>query len=771
MAWFDQSLRKNGLLRWFRNRLAAWIEAHPIPETAIILSTAVLVGAAVGLASIGFRYLIELFQEAAYGGLGGLLSGIRPAHLLIIPVLGAIVYGPVIHRYAREAKGHGVPEVMAAVAVRDGKIRPQVALVKAFSSSLCIGTGGSAGSEGPVVQIGSAMGSTLGQLLGLSPERVRSLVACGAAGGISATFNSPVAGAIFAMEVILGRMHSGYFGAVVISSVVADVVAHQFLGNLRTFSVPQYSLVSPWELILYALLGLLSALAALAFVKFLYWMEDFWAGVHFPEAFKPALGAALLGVLGILTFKQDGFPLVFGVGYESINAVLVGELTFQLALALLALKLLATVLTLGSGGSGGVFAPGLFMGAMLGGAFGQVVHQLFPAVTAPPGAYALVGMSAVFAGAAHAPITSIIMLFEMSNDYSLILPLMLSTVISVFVSRAIQRDSIYTLKLSRRGINLENGTDIDVMQGVTVGEVMDRQTDAVQPDMALEELEAVFTRTRHHGFPVVDEDGRLFGVVTLQDLASAQERGALEGLTVADIATTQGVLVAYPDEPMWKALNRLGALDVSRLPVVESPESRRLVGQVRRRDIILAYNRAIQKRAREQVRVDTLRLGRLDSASFLQVEVPPGSPVVGRYVKDLRLPQQCLIVSLRRGRRLQVANGYTVLNAGDQLNVFCGEEQRDEVRALIESGGGLPATSEAAQYFHRQMVVQPGSRVLGRRVSELALPRESLLVSIRRGKQTLIPHGGTVFHSGDVVEVFGTSQALDEIDRRLGVEE
>ena len=440
-----------------RNWILRWFENQNMSDSGITIITALLVGIGAGLGAVLFRKLIELFQMMSFEKLGPALSSISPLHLIIIPSIGGLIIGPLIYFFAREAKGHGVPEVMEAVALRGGRIRPQVAIVKALASSICIGTGGSVGREGPIVQIGSALGSTIGQVLNLSNERVRTLVACGAAGGIAATFNAPIAGAIFAIEVILGRLHSVYFGAVVISSVTASVIAQVIEGDARAFIVPEYSLVSPWELLFYALLGILAAIGAIGFTRLLYYSEDQWEKIPVPEYIKPAIGGIILGVIGILTFKVDGFPRVSGVGYDSITAILFGELTLRVALLLFIIKIIATVTTLGSGGSGGVFAPSLFMEAMLGGGFGHIVNQFFPEISAPAGAYALVGMAAFFSGAARAPVTAILILFEMTGDYDIILPLMLTTVISTFFSQIISRETIYTLKLSRRGSILSKG--------------------------------------------------------------------------------------------------------------------------------------------------------------------------------------------------------------------------------------------------------------------------------------------------------------------------
>jgi CIC family chloride channel protein len=690
MADFLSSIYGAGqtIKRLWQQRLPGWLDQRMLSESGVILLTSLVVGIGAGLGAVVFRRLIEGVQWLAYDGLAGAMQGIYPFYLLIIPALGGAIFGPLIYRFAREAKGHGVPEVMEAVALRGGRIRPRVAIVKSLASAICIGTGGSVGREGPIAQIGSALGSTVGQLFRLSDDRVRNLVACGAAGGVAATFNAPIAGSVFALEVILGQFHATYFGAVVISAVVADVIAQVFEGDLRAFVVPDYILVSPWELLLYTLLGLLAALAAVGFTRLLYLSEDLWDRLRFPEYFKPVLGGVLLGAVGILTPKIDGFPRVFGVGYDTISQAVLGELALQVAVVLLLAKILATVITLGSGGSGGIFAPSLFMGAMLGEAFGQVAHGLFPAITAPSGAYALVGMAAFFTGAAHAPITSILILFEMTGDYHIILPLMLTTVMSTLVSRLISQESIYTLKLTRRGVHLRQGQDIDVMQGVTVREAMTTEVDTVPLDMSLDELEDAFARTHHHGFPVVDEAGDLAGVVSIQDLERARTSGASAASTVADIATRTDLLVAYPYEPMWKALRRLGLRDVGRLPVVEEEGSMRLVGAVRRVDIIRAYDQAIAARARHQHRAEVLRLGQMDGTSFLHLRIPPASPAVGQRISELDLPEECLIISVRRGRKLHMAHGYTALEGGDRVTVFAGSDCVPEVQRLLTGGIG-----------------------------------------------------------------------------------
>jgi CIC family chloride channel protein len=466
-------------------------------------------------------------------------------------------------------------------------------------------------------------------------------------------------------------------------------------------------MASPWELVLYAVMGVLAALVAVAFTRILYFFEDLfdnWKG--FPEYLKTPVGGALLGLGGLLFFRLNqnpgmqvpGDPVAFfGVGYDAMEWALLGKGTVLLLLGLLVVKILATSLTIGSGGSGGVFAPSLFIGAMMGGAFGYAANALFPNVTAAPGAYALVGMAAVFAGAARAPITSILILFEMTDDYRIILPLMLATVISTILAEHLSRESIYTLKLLRRGVRLEQGRDIDVMQGVMIGEAMTTQVDTVSADLPLEDLRMVFDESHHHGLPVLDEQGELFGIVTLQDLGRAAERGGLEGRLVRDIAT-RSLLTVYPDEPMWVALKRLGTRDVGRLPVVDRQNPKRLLGLIRRSDIVRAYRVGINRRLDLQERADRLRLAKLTGTEFVELRVEAGSPQVGRQVREVDLPPECLLTTARRGDKVILLHGNTRLQAGDRIVALadpeCAQQLRQVFRPAPDIGDGSPREAE-----------------------------------------------------------------------------
>jgi CIC family chloride channel protein len=568
-------------------------------ELASGLVLSIVVGAIAGLGAVAFRWLISTFQALFFGNGATYLGFLGQYHVILIPAAGGLIVGLLVYFAAREAKGHGVPEVMEAVAIRGGRIRPRVALVKALASSICIGSGGSVGREGPIVQIGSSIGSTVGQWLRLSDDWVRTLVACGAAGGISATFNTPIGGVFFAMEVILGRFLTPRFGFVVISSVVADFVAHVFLGSQPSFDVIPYSMVSHWELLPYVLLGVLAALAATVFIRVLYKTEDLFDAWHFPEYLKPVIGGIGIGLIGLYSYDLlgVGYGNVFWVSTMSVNQALLGEIALQSLVILLLLKIVATSLTLGSGGSGGVFAPSLFIGAMLGGALGTVAHHFFPALTATSGAYALVGMAAVFAGATRAPFTAIIMLFEMTRDYNIILPLMVAVVISTVISRSLNRETIYTLKLVRRGVDLHQLDQASPLREVTVGEAMTRGFPTVLPQMLVSQLLTKLRDTGYHGFPVVDKDDNLVGMVTVSDIEAAMAKGDVSDMAVGDI-TSKSLVVAYPDEYVHDVFVRLGTREVGRIPVVARNNPKRLLGVLQRQDVLIAYAKVIRRRPR-----------------------------------------------------------------------------------------------------------------------------------------------------------------------------
>ncbi|GAA1902505.1 chloride channel protein [Lapillicoccus jejuensis] len=560
-----------------------WARARGLRSRRLgLLLLALGVGVGAGLGAVAFRYMIEglthLFTGFSdYAGHPGAANPQLPAlgrfFVVLTPVVAGLVYGPLVQRFAREARGHGVPEVMVAVARHGGRIRPQVALVKAVASALCIGGGGSVGREGPIVQIGSALGSTLGQSFKLDERRVTLLVACGAAGGISATFNAPLAGVFFAMELILRQWAAESFGMVVLSSVTASVIGRGVLGDSPFLVLPAFHVDHLAQYPLFALLGVLAGLVGVGFSRVLYAVEDAcdwaWRG---PEWLRPATGGLLLGLVLLV------LPQMYGVGYPVLGRAVDGGYGIAFLLVLLVGKLVACSLTIGIGGSGGVFAPSLFVGAMAGAAFGEVVHSVAPTSGGSVGAYALIGMGAVFAGAARAPITAVVILFELTGEYSIILPLMLAIVLATGISQVVSRDTVYTRKLLRRGIDIDEPADAAVRRRPAAPFV----TPAPAPlrvDDTLEAAAARFAAGTDAELPVVEADGRLHGTVTATDVVRALSAGD---------DTRVGAL-ASPADPVPDTAtvgDVLTALGHARSVVPVADASGAVVGWVRERDLL-----------------------------------------------------------------------------------------------------------------------------------------------------------------------------------------
>jgi CIC family chloride channel protein len=670
-------------LNWLASFVFRW---HP-PEEVVMLSSSLVIGSSTGLGAVIFIWLLgkigdlALLVRASIGDVIGLL--------LVMGIAGFVV-GFIVDKWASEAKGHGVPEVMEAIAMRGGRIRPRVAAAKVLASSLTIGAGGSAGREGPIVQVGSALGSTVGQLLHFSNERVQTLVACGAAAGIAATFNAPIAGAIFALEVVLGRFTVRNFGAVVLSSVSASIVSRIFLSDKPAFAVPAYPLSHLGELPIYVVLGVLSAFVAVAFIRVLYFAEAKFDGWKISQPVKAAIGMILTAVVALLLPGRE----VLGPGLHFIGEAIAENVSLSLGMmaALLFLKLLATTFTLGSGNSGGVFAPGLFMGAVLGGIVGTIANSLWPEIAVNPGAYAIVGMAAVFSGAARAPITAILIVFEMSNDYKLILPLMLATVLSTFLAEALFKESIYTLKLKLKGISLQGGRDVDVLQGVTVGEVMTRELHTISTSTTLTELSDVFAQTHRHGLLILDDAGKLWGLVTVTDLDRAVEEKRPRSTVVTEIGTPlEKLMVAHPDETLAEALARMGVRGFGRLPVVSRDDPSRLLGLIRRSDIIRAYNMALARRAELQHRAKRAQLRNLDGTEFVDITLTVNDRAVGKTIQEIAglLPKDSILISIRRDGKMLIPHGNTVFQVGDHLTAFVRTQDAEILFRCLKRAGEI----------------------------------------------------------------------------------
>jgi CIC family chloride channel protein len=643
---------------------------------------AIAIGTGAGFASIGFRRLISFMGWIFHDGIGGALeSGIGVYWTIPVLALGGLLVGLITKFFAPETKGHGVPEVMLAVAFHGGRIRPRVAIFKALAAAICIGSGGSAGREGPIVQIGSAFGSAIAQWFKLPDRRVTLSVACGAAAGVAATFNAPIAGVIFAMEVILRRFTSRSFVMVVLSAVTASVVSRSFgeKGDAPEFAVlEQYGLTSIWEGLTFALLGIVGAVVAQLYIRSLYAVEDVADKVKVPEWVKPGIGGAAVGAMGIYASE------IFGTGYGTIESALNGEMVFSTLAILCVLKIVATSLTIGSGGSGGVFAPSLFIGAMYGGAFGSLVNQFLPEhLVSHPGAYALVGMAAVFTGSAHAPITAILILFEMTGDYGVILPLMFATVLSTFTSQLISQQSIYTIKLQRRGINIGAEHDVNLMDAITVREAMDAEFNSVSPKVPLTGLAMKLATEHVTGYAVIDDNDKLVGIVTMQDVENAFIDRNPDSVTVNEICT-KNVVVCRPDQTLSTALELLGARNVGRLPVIDPHNPDKVIGVLHRADIIRAYTDAYGTTASAVQRVDQMRgVSEGHEMTLEQDTITVGGKLAGMLVRDANFPPGATLGTIRRGHETLMPRGSTEFRVGDLIVVVSTRNEAGAVKKWL----------------------------------------------------------------------------------------
>ncbi len=634
-------------------RAAGWLRGG----RSGLFTLAVLIGVGSGLGAVAFRELIYAFTWLATGDKEfGQQGRVASAHLpwlgigffVLIPVLGGLIYGPLIYRYAREARGHGVPEVMIAVADNGGRIRPQVSIVKALASAMCIGVGGSVGREGPIVQIGSALASALGQWVRMPENRLRILVACGAGGGIAATFNAPITGVFFGVEIILREFSIDALFMVMLSAMIADVAAEPFLGSKPFLSGFPHGIVlhHPRDYLLVAGLAVIAALIGLAFKTVLYKVEDLcdrvWKGR--PEWARPAVGGVVLGVLLL------AIPQLYGVGYPVMYQTTAGGYVLWFVILLAVGKIAATSLSIGIGGSGGVFAPSLFIGVTSGMAFGDVVHQLFGPAAGQPALYAVVAMGAVFTSAAGAPLTSLASVVEMTGDFALTLPVMLAVAIASAVSRGLRYGTIYTTKLLRRGTDIDRTTPWRALQELRVA-------DAMQPFRVPLATGTGATGSR-------DGAGRdwssLIGPVTRQREPQA----------------------VFASEALGQGLRQL-EVHGDGLPVL-SEDGQSIHGWIASSSVVRAIARKIHASGAEtteaQIAADRAP-GDPETAPrdppiplpgyrLIEVTAMPGSPAAGRELGAIDWPTGCVPVAVTCNGKLREPRGGLTLGPGDRVSLL-----------------------------------------------------------------------------------------------------
>jgi len=626
-----------------------------------------LVGVGAGLGAVVLIKAIELVASVAQD-IGDFLTLGRAWPFVVLPI-GVWLSWRLTSWLAPEVSGHGVPQIIAAIAVQGGRVRARVMAMKTVATALTIGSGGSAGREGSIAQIGSAMGAWMARLAHLSENDVRVLVAAGAGAGISATFNAPIAGMFFAMEVILQEFAVRHVHTVVIASVAGAVVSHSVIGEALTFQVSPYALDDPRQLLLYALLGLVAVAAAWLFLVALDWFEI--KPDRLPPWVRPillALGVALLGF-----FR----PEVLGSGQNFVETLLRNdvELAWWTLAILAVLKILATSATLGGRGSGGIFMPSLFIGATTGAGSALLFDRLWGWSQVEPGAFALVGMAATFSAVARAPLTSILIVFEITGDYGLVLPLMIATAISTILAGRVRPESAYTAPLARMGIHPVHAGVTDLLDTVKVGDVVTSEAISVDPAATLGEVQGILQRHRLHGVPVV-ADGHLVGLVAESDIVRAG--GPSDQVTAAK-AMTPNLATVNPDTRVSEALERMAALGVGRLPVVDAAHPDRLVGMFRREDVVAAYHSALSAAARAHALPDQVHARTQAGAAFFELTIATGSVADGRPVSEVSWPEGCLLVSIHRGAMQLVPSGATVLHALDAITVFGGDEARERL--------------------------------------------------------------------------------------------
>jgi CIC family chloride channel protein len=672
--------------RVLRERLEALLAALGESSPFILLAAAI-VGLAGGLAAILFRALIEAATWLFSGGAAVTPEGFAALPrwwIVLMPAAGGLAVAPITRWLAPEVRGTGVPEVMEAVALRGARVRKRVALLKALAVAACLGSGGSAGREGPIVHVGAALGSLVGRVLRMRVGQLRTFVGCGAAAGIAATFNAPIAGAMFAGEVILGQFGVRSFSAIVIASVVATVLSRHYIGDFPAFEVPSFALVTPTELVYYAGLGLLAAGLGALFIVTRQAIGKQFDAMRLPELLKPALGGLGLGALALL------FPQLLGVGYAGINGAMQGALSWELMLGLAPLKLLATALTLGSGGSGGIFAPSLFVGAMTGGAGGSLLRRTMGSAVGSPGSYALVTMGALVAATTRAPITAIIIIFELTNNYTIILPLMTACILAAIVAGYLVRPSIYEVQLLSRGIDLQQRSHTNLLRRIAVADARLDQPPRVREDTPLSELIKIGPERQALHYLVEDRDGQYLGLIHLSELRQrlfAIERPS-DAVCAGELANRAVPLIA-PNETLDLALRLLARADLDALPVSDPDDPERVMGLLSEDGVLNAYQDELRKcdvaSETGALVVTTERAGvvKLGQRTMLcEMEAP--SHFVGKRLRDLQLTnrfavQVVLIRHLRGdaneplrempGPDYQICEGDTLLLIGERAGL------------------------------------------------------------------------------------------------------
>ncbi|MYE46818.1 MAG: CBS domain-containing protein [Chloroflexi bacterium] len=663
--------------RRFREFLSRRVERSPRAGPMVL---AAIVGLGAGLAAVGFSTLVELSDQFFLDIVkDDWLGGLPDARLILIPAIGGLLVGPITYILAPGARGHSVPEVMAALDSRGGRVPATDAVAKIAAATITIGSGGALGRQGPVVFIGAAFGSLAGRVLRLSDQTMRLLAAAGAAGGVAGVFNAPIAGVFFALEVLLRRFSTRNFSVVVLASIVATVTAIALRGDDLAIPVPTHQhLTSVEEAPLYAVLGVLCGVVGVAFIRVFYWTEDGFARFSgLPGWLLPAVGGAIVGALAL----YDGS--ILGIREIARDEALTGEGVVGVMLALLLLKMAATSISAGAGGSGGVFFPALFIGAMAGGVFEEAAVYLLPDIVDDSGTYATVGMAAVFAAASRAPITSTLILVEMTDDFGLMVPLLISVTVATVVSQLLSSGTIYSIKAERLGVSIEEDVEpSDVMAQLRVSDAMSPMMVAFGPEATVDEITLAFEGDPDPIALVVRENGEIYGIITGADIGEALAHGE-HNATAAEICSTN-LRTIHPDQTLYEALSLFASQDVRALPVVEPDDPWQPIGLLRRANITQAYAEAVDRRAARARRRRLRPVRRSDNVRYLELRVTHESDLDGKLLSDIDLTEDAVIVAVRHQGATLIPRGHTQLTEGDRVTIIASAEAVAEVRALFE---------------------------------------------------------------------------------------
>jgi CIC family chloride channel protein len=667
----------------WQSRVRQTLKARGAPAfLAASLAVGILVGVSAALLVVGIDWVRSITEWCIEQGAEWREDGIgaegRWVFLGLVP-LGITLSWLIARRFGHEVESGGVTETMTGLSLHGGYLPTRTIFAKIGATIATLGFGGSGGREGPATMIGGTIGSSVARYSRFGEDQIRSLIAAGAGAGIGASFAAPIAGMLFAMEVMLGNFAVRHLNAVVIASVAAAVTTRSLVGEDAILSAPVHRDLVPAELLLYALLGLLAVASALLFLKILDQVSSQTWTENRPRWVRPVVAGLMVAGIGLVA------PDALGTGQEYVAELLESTTTtdevWWVLLLIAGAKMVTNALTRSGGGSAGTFMPSLFIGASLGTALAVVVGPIWGFSTLDSGAFAIVGMAAVFAAMARAPLTSILIVFEITGDYGLVLPLMLATSLATLLADRMHPESVYTMPLRRKGIHLLRREDIDLLDTVTVGEVMKWPGTLLSTTTTTDVVEQILDDSHHHGLPVVDDEGHLAGILTVSDVA--RRGGPSPDLTVADIMTPHPITVV-PSMPVSAALARMAALGVGRLPVVSDDDPTRFVGMFRRESVVRAYHHALGSTTDRHLYRERARVRTQPGAAFYEMPVMADSFAHGKRVKELSWPEEATLVSIRRGTRVIIPHGDTIIERGDTITAFGSSDSRVELAYLLE---------------------------------------------------------------------------------------